>query len=197
MKLSFSILTVLSCVLSLCYGADNAGAKRTSHRGAGVLPYCYQDGQLYFLLSKEGYGFSANTWCDFGGSKDGAEMAFQTAARECWEESRGILGTESAIAEQISSKQPIGKTYALFFLKVPDPSSITNEAFLKRRFFSFCRMEKTAIAWVKAKAVYEAAFNKAPLTLPNGNQITLRPFFGRVLEEARKNEVHSRALDSL
>jgi 8-oxo-dGTP pyrophosphatase MutT (NUDIX family) len=64
-----------------------------SFRAAGVIPYCYHNGTLWFLLQRV-----INTtetrycgWSDFGGKKDPGETICQTAAREFCEETSCLI----------------------------------------------------------------------------------------------------------
>lgn len=62
----------------------------TRHSGAGVLPYCHHNGQLMFLIGKEG---NNGQWADFGGGADQTDgNALVTAIREASEETRWIFG---------------------------------------------------------------------------------------------------------
>jgi hypothetical protein len=68
--------------------------------GAGILPLASYKGKLYFLFSRETKDKSykdSGLWSDFGGSSEKGEGFFDTAVRECWEESMGIMGTKKDI----------------------------------------------------------------------------------------------------
>ena len=66
--------------------------------GGGILPVAEHKGDFYFLFSRERLAFSQDKdrgkWSDFGGSREGKETQYQTAIRECFEESNGILGNK-------------------------------------------------------------------------------------------------------
>lgn len=160
-------------------------ALKTSHTGAGVLPYCIQNGEVYFLLSKEGFGSAANTWCDFGGAKDPGETAVQTAARECWEESRGILGEEKTIEKALYTSTSLGQKYIMFLMEVDTPWSKNNQLFASKVYTDYCRMEKTEIAWVKASDVFNAARDNQQIWINHSNE-RLRGFFAEILKEEEK-----------
>ncbi len=168
-------------------------SQTTHHTGGGVLPYCIRNGEIYFLLSKEGYGPRKNKWDDFGGGKDIGERAIDTAARECWEESRGILGSEEAIRKKISYSTPIGKRYKMFFLKVDALKTINNENFIERKFRDFCRIEKTAIQWAKADDVFKAAISRSKTT----GSIQLDRFFARTLSQALNTPYEKAVLEEI
>ncbi len=173
---------------------------QANHIGAGVIPYCIKDGHTYFLLSKEGYYVDKNTWCDFGGSKDRGETAVQTAARECWEESRGILGEKSELEGKISHAHCIGKIYPLFFMKVADPNQINDRHFRHQVYDKHCHMEKIEIAWVRSKDLFDA------VRVENQNQYQMlindsfekiRYCFAKSIQEALKDPKESQILESL
>ena len=72
--------------------------------GAGILPISIYNGKLMFLFSREApqQGKAAGLWSDFGGGtekiKGKRETPFQTAIREGWEESNGILGNKKDVS---------------------------------------------------------------------------------------------------
>ena len=198
-----SIGAVISIAAIIMYYAwqyfSQQNTQAAIQTGAGVLPYCVKNNEVYFLLSKEGYGRDWNTWCDFGGAGEKGEPFIETAAREGWEESRDILGDKETIKRKISSTTPIGsKNYKMFFMKIEDPSTITNKDFTKRKFSQHCRMEKTKIAWVKADNVFKA--------VQNGNGIhidgiffkdKLRGYFAKTIHNALKNPQEKAILENL
>ena len=67
--------------------------------GAGILPIAIHLGKIYLLFSREYINANVNPglWCDFGGAKDNNESYKQTAIREGWEESSGILGSKTTV----------------------------------------------------------------------------------------------------
>jgi len=74
--------------------------------GGGILPISFKDGKIYFLFSRETGGKNykdSGKWSDFGGSKEKNESYKQTAIREGWEESGGILGNKKDIAYLIEN----------------------------------------------------------------------------------------------
>lgn len=174
----------------------------SNHHGAGVLPYAMIKGQLHFLLSKEGYGSDKDTWCEFGGAKDANESPRETAARECWEESRGVLGDLKEIAKKIAKSPSIGNHYEMFFMKVDQPQNITSAEFLKRTFTVGNRMEKTKIAWVKAEEVYKSVKAYRPGGAPgqlliDGASENPRKFFAKLLNTALRNPQGNAVLANL
>lgn len=184
-SISTRFLVIASALLFLCMTGMHFTSSRfqkeapetSTHKGAGVLPYCIINNETYFLLSKEGYGRAKNTWCDFGGSKDKGETPLQTAAREGWEESRDLLGNRKKLEKRLATASSIHfQSYQLYFLKIENPQKITNEKFRKKKYRQFCRIEKTQIAWVRADEVFQAAYNENRFSKGD-----LREFFARII----------------
>jgi len=73
--------------------------------GGGILPVANYNGQLYLLFSRERISYNSDRdkgkWSDFGGSKEKNETQYQTAIREGFEESNGILGNKKDIKKLI------------------------------------------------------------------------------------------------
>jgi 8-oxo-dGTP pyrophosphatase MutT (NUDIX family) len=67
---------------------------------AGILPMAIHNQKTYFLFGRERrypkYRDSCK-WSDFGGAPDKGETIKETAIRECYEETSGLLGTLSEI----------------------------------------------------------------------------------------------------
>ena len=64
--------------------------------GGGILPVAHHNGAYYFLFSRESSvpkHNSSGLWCDFGGRREGNESHMDTALREGFEESNGLLGS--------------------------------------------------------------------------------------------------------
>ena len=73
--------------------------------GAGVLPIAFHKNQVYFLFGREYINSEddGGTYGDFGGSAERSESYKQTAIREAFEESDGVLGTSAKIKSLIKS----------------------------------------------------------------------------------------------
>ena len=73
--------------------------------GAGILPITFYKEKIYFLFGREAVGIwkDSGLWSDFGGAKDGKETYKETAIREGWEESDGVLGNKSIIKHLIEN----------------------------------------------------------------------------------------------
>lgn len=77
--------------------------------GAGVLPVAVYNGEPHFLMSKEKYTMGwkdSNKYADFGGRRDSGESIRRCAARECYEESMGFMGSEDEIFKKLSKNHP-------------------------------------------------------------------------------------------
>ena len=98
---------------------------------AGILPYAVQVSQgesiLLFLLSRERLGIESGNkdkgkWSDFGGGRHVNETIVEAAAREAYEESGGLLGSEEALREAVDNAplmlQASGGYYT-FLVKIP------------------------------------------------------------------------------
>lgn len=74
---------------------------QASYRAAGILPYHIgATGEVRVLLGKER---ESQRWCDFGGRRDDVDAhRAETAAREAWEESRGVLGTTPSLLKRLA-----------------------------------------------------------------------------------------------
>ena len=77
----------------------------------GVIPYAYYNNELFFLLGKEHQedGWKdAGKWAHFGGGSEESDRTMRDgAARECYEESMGFLGSlveiKSKLGQEIRS----------------------------------------------------------------------------------------------
>ena len=104
--------------------------------GAGILPITVHRNKIYFLYGRENIKNRKNRdrgkWSDFGGSTEKGETAFQTAAREGWEETSGILGSlrriKSLIKHNLLDKivyNEDGKgSYTVFLVLIPYNASL-------------------------------------------------------------------------
>ena len=69
--------------------------------GAGILPTCIHNGNLYFLFGKENKYNDTPGWSDFGGGTDKNESYLDTAIREGTEELTGFLGLKKELADKL------------------------------------------------------------------------------------------------
>ena len=79
-------------------------------KGSGILPVALHQGKLYFLLGKENpMESTAKGWSDFGGGLEG-DSVYESALRECAEETTGFFGSASELRAHIKKS---GGTYPL------------------------------------------------------------------------------------
>jgi len=150
--------------------------------GAGILPVAFNGQNILFLFGQER---ETGEWSDFGGARDDGEQLIETAAREGYEETSGLLGTREQINQGIRSRClttieldnyisyvfcPLATTAELlaapfFFANNFDFTRQTNPQYLDegRGFY-----EKSDIKWFTSME----AFN---------NRDTFRPFYRPVL----------------
>ena len=98
---------------------------------AGILPYTVQVVRgrpiLLFLLSRERLRIESGNkdkgmWSDFGGGRHANETTVEAAAREAYEESGGLLGSEEALREAIDNSPLILRAsggYYTFLVRAP------------------------------------------------------------------------------
>jgi len=104
---------------------------------AGILPWARSgDGSIVFLLGQERHedGWDESSlWSDFGGGveRDQDANAIEAAARECYEETMGMLGSRADIADMLrraDDQGQLGRLYSprgavIFLLEVDhDPA---------------------------------------------------------------------------
>jgi len=73
---------------------------------AGVIPFSFQEGELYFLFGREAKNNKKEDralWGDFGGTiRKEKEKNFEGLVREFWEETNGLFGTVEGIRSYIN-----------------------------------------------------------------------------------------------
>jgi hypothetical protein len=85
--------------------------------GAGVLPFCYHNGQLHFLFGKEQEIDENQGWSDFGGGANKGESKFATAAREGTEETSGFLGDVASMRRRMHKSHHVDwKQYRTYLI---------------------------------------------------------------------------------
>lgn len=87
---------------------------------AGIIPVSYVNGRWFFLLGLEHradqWG-SSEKWSDFGGGAESEDTSpLETAVREGYEETMGLLGSKEEIMEALKSSTVHikGKSYTYF-----------------------------------------------------------------------------------
>lgn len=137
----------------------------------GVVPYALapDTGRVLVLLGRERFGGDRGRWSAFGGGVDvkrgeGADTA-AIAARECFEETMGILGDLDMLRAALGNpgvyrlEVPAGVHYLLPCAYMPDlPQAFldlrerTREA-LRDRHAYHPSLEKDMVAWVPLEAI--------------------------------------------
>ena len=136
---------------------------------AGVLPMCWIDGELFFLVGKDARD---DTWSDFAGKceKTDRDIAW-TAAREFWEESYGVLVDAKTMRARLSTAiQLHGRTqnshpYYCFLTEIPFVPHLRDAfrkhlAFMRQRNVHRMYIEKTDIVYVSLDELFSEDFPK-------------------------------------
>ena len=103
--------------------------------GGGILPVTVYRNKIFLLYGRENIDDKKNKergkWSDFGGGREKNETSKQTAIREGWEETSGILGTQADIKYNVENNL-LGKisysgdgkgTYSTYLIMTPyDPT---------------------------------------------------------------------------
>ena len=158
---------------------------------AGILPFCYnqKDNKLYYLLSRESHTHpkAAKQFSDFGGSKERNESKVATAAREGYEETSGIFGTEKTIKDHISKLPPSMvlktkyNTYSTFLYPIKYNDEIV---LIMNRLYHFMKKNLTDVV-----DEHNGYFEKDHHILVTLDQIkttfylNLRPFYRQIIDQ--------------
>jgi len=145
------------------------------YRFLGVLPYAYDDnGELHYLLGEESadHEEDAYLWGTFGGSPDQTDLTlYHGAARECYEESIGFLGSAEEILEKLlqTDKIYVTTTAVIFGLKVEYNVNLPKTY---QEVYNYCQkcisrcpegwFEKSAIAWFTQTDILEKELQMRP-----------------------------------
>jgi 8-oxo-dGTP pyrophosphatase MutT (NUDIX family) len=112
--------------------------------GAGILPVSYHNGSFYFLFSRE---CRKQDWRDFGGATEKNETIKQTAIREAFEESDGILGTRDDVKKLLEKEtfyKVKTKTYFVYVVNIPYDKTLPRK--FKKRFDKIAKSNPEKIA---------------------------------------------------
>jgi len=154
---------------------------------AGILPYTYYKGSIYFLLGRD----SDNKWSDFGGRfepKDRNDYE-ATAAREFFEETLGSIYdydyTKKLIKKcpKIISKTGSGHSYYMYLLKLQYTDLIRTKFLSTKNFISNViitidkkYIEKNDIRWVSIETIEHSIEGKSLISLRNVFQTTYKNY---------------------
>jgi len=154
---------------------------------AGVLPYTYYKGTIYFLLGRD----SDNKWSDFGGRvepKDRGDYE-TTAAREFLEEtlnsvydydySKKIIKKCSKIISQTGSGHP----YYMYLMKLDYTDLIRTKFYSTKNFLNSVvvtidkkYVEKNDIRWISMETIEHSIEGKSLINLRNVFEATYKNY---------------------
>jgi len=133
---------------------------------SGILPYCYYNNSLYFLLGKSKRN---NRLITFSGKNDDLEDdPRETAAREGYEETLGCILDKSSILDKVKkcdrilvSKTPRGMPCYTYVIEIPF-RKYYSVSFGNTRDFLYCMginkmyhlQEMTDIKWICANTMF-------------------------------------------
>ena len=162
---------------------------------AGILPYTVQvirgKPTLLFLLSRERLGIESGNkdrglWSDFGGGRHPNETTVDAAAREAYEESGGILGSEQALREAVDNSPLTLRAsggYYTFLVKIP------YDKMLPTHFRNIHRAIETNFPWMVAED--NGFFEKDQLRWLSldgllANAVPIRPHYMSIVRQLEK-----------
>lgn len=92
-------------------------------KGAGVLPYAFNNNKIYFLLGKE---HDEKLFSDFGGGRDKDEQPFETAYREFVEETMNSLKETAKIKNRLQNQKTyfINDDYHTFLIEISKDDNV-------------------------------------------------------------------------
>lgn len=143
---------------------------------AGILPYAFVDGKVYYLLGKD---TSSNTWSDFGGKCEPVDSnnPVNCAVREFNEETLGIIvdpKTLKSLLHQAPKKVVSRKQYLIYYMYLVEVPYLPflRSVFRRVALHLSTRMfvEKSDVLWADEKTL---------------STLTLRPCFKATLDERR------------
>ena len=158
------------------------------HRYGGIVPYTVLAGQLHFLLARETCPpHGDGTWCGFGGGRDDDETPLETAVREGWEESMGLLGRPEDLRRRLRHFVHHEQGYTYFLYVEPDRAPELARTFDRVvEYLRFCSDRKGqcgAPAPGGREGCYEktaAAWAAVPI---DQKRYPLRPEFARMMQQ--------------
>lgn len=130
-------------------------AKRNKILYSAVLPYSFWNDSIYYLLGKEHGG-----WDSFGGKPEYGETVIKTAAREAYEESKGLLGSYSDIewilnnSASIRYNKPPHGPGCVYFMQIGYDDNLPM-LFLQKQMHGKRFNEKTQISWYQREQMMD------------------------------------------
>ena len=165
------------------------------YRGAGILPVAIKNNKYYFLLGRERlypHYSESNQWGDFGGKKNKNEDIADTAIRECYEETMGVLGDNKKIKTLLNNnllfKISINNYLCYVILIKYDTSCVdyfnkfykyiyTQDKKYLKTYSNNGLFEKDKIQWISLETL---------LHIKDGDKIKLRRLFKLILNKLNR-----------
>ncbi len=187
----------------------------TFDSSASVLPYVVTTSKIlgvikseaFFLISQETEGPWKGKWSDFGGHCSEGENFYKAAARECEEESRGVLGDRKSLLKRVQKSPSI--VYKKIYQYFPEERSIhhlfflrLDSSFLKNRQLNDIRnlvhcdekrkmyldYEKGKAYWISTEQLLNAVKAGGNFKIADSIEV-LRPSFLTLLESSKVQRV--------
>lgn len=165
---------------------------------AGILPYTYYKGTIYFLLGRD----SDNKWSDFGGRvepKDRSDYE-STASREFLEETLGSVydydTTKKLLKKcpKIVSKTGSGHPYYMYLMKLEYTDLIRTKFYSTKNFINSVivtidkkYIEKNDIRWISIETIEHSVEGKSLIGLRNVFETTYKNFKKDINNIIKKN----------
>lgn len=136
---------------------------------AGIIPYIYRNGQLYFCL---GVDRGSGDLTDFGGGVKATENAIQGAIREFQEETLGVFGdldtTRLLHSTWVSTPQML-----ILFAEIHTDPQIANNLF-QERVALIPEPEVSALVWLSYTDLIQIVQKNTPTRIYNRVRYLLR-----------------------
>lgn len=152
--------------------------------GGGILPYSKHDGKIYFLFGRETKRSKykdSGLYSDFGGSKEHSETQRQTALREGYEETLGLLGNKKKLNELIkkTNRKVVTDEYTTFLIEIPYMPMITE---IYKNMFEFSKEHFSDIVEKRNGFFEKDSFDYFTVPQLNGSFKKFRPWYRKILK---------------
>jgi 8-oxo-dGTP pyrophosphatase MutT (NUDIX family) len=183
-------LAVIASVAAMLVSSPNATA-RDEFFAAGVMLIAHKDDNTFILLGKP----HLRRWYEFFGGRQGTvttgeeprrpETAYETALRECHEESRGYLSLEF-LRDTVEEDEYLVDGGFIYFHAVIEPFAVSTmrEAPVPNSYSPLAFFEIADYAWVNVNAVL--ASQSAVVVDDTGRSIEVRPQLKKRVQRARE-----------
>ncbi len=200
---------IVLCLLAAPYLLIHVA--HATFNAAGILPYAYDKyGTAFVLLGQERYSKTfkdSKTWADFGGGKKRQDKFHPswTAARECEEETIGLIGSYKKLLNQLKDYKQ-SKTYRInntqddyvMYLAPVDYQHTLPQRFKQKRFqdknLTSDQKEKVDLAWTSVRTIMKTlekaeSSKNIRTTSTTGASLLLRQPFVRTLSIAHEKGI--------